>query len=472
MTKTHHLPTLILISLLALSLPLLTSLVNKRLDDRSKATEELSNSKVSFKIAFKGIKPNYSCLPSLNKISLEVVNVTNRAYQSNIEVPITPVAGETNQDGDQVFLVSNQVLESKFNSVDSSNYLMVGNPSFLTSKLCLNQQASKVDDSVSCNLDLSNTNTTTYDFTNYPLIPGDLNQDGIVNTSDFSIIKSNVDSDSETDCDKEGDINFDGMVNVFDIGYLKTALLTTADQGTIDTSTITPTPTNTPSPTATPTPMQVRYAVMSDIHDNTTALKNMMALAKKDGMDMVILAGDLTTNGTLDQLKAIKKVLDDSGMKYVTTSGNHDGYKDLFDDVFGVGYQSFKINGVKFILIDNSNYTKLDYVSSQKNWILSEVGECKTITCIAVMHRPLNNPWSGHVMGEDNTNSAAEAKWLLKLLVDNKIKETESGHIHHFQTYTLGGMKTNLVGLGSAAYFSEFTVDSSGNITKKQIDYK
>jgi len=43
------------------------------------------------------------------------------------------------------------------------------------------------------------------------------------------------------------------MVNVFDIGYLKTALLTTADQGTIDTSTITPTPTNTP--TSTPIPL-------------------------------------------------------------------------------------------------------------------------------------------------------------------------------------------------------------------------
>ena len=85
------------------------------------------------------------------------------------------------------------------------------------------------------------------------------------------------------------------------------------------------------------------------------------------------------------------------------------------------------------------------------------------------MHRPINHPSSDHVMGEDSSNSAAEAKWLLKLLVDNKIKEIESGHIHRFETYTKGGMKTNLVGPGQYSRFSEFTIDSSKNITRKQI---
>ena len=466
MNNKSRLLVLVFISLLALSLPVLTSLVSKRLDDRSKATEETSNSKISFKIAFSGIKPNYSCLSSLKTINMEVVNVTNRAYQSNIEASLTPVTNETNKDGDQVFLVSNQALESKFNTVDSSNYLMINTPSFLTTKLCLNQQASKVGDSIPCNLDLKNTNTSVYDFSNYPLIPGDINQDGIVNTSDFSIVKSNIDSDSETDCSKEGDINFDGMVNVFDIGYLKNSLLNTADEGTIDTSTITPTATYTPTPTET------KFAVTGDIHNCTSCLEKIIKRAKDDGIQILILAGDLTTNGTKDELTAIKKVLDSSDMKYVVTPGNHDGYKGLYYSVFELGFQSFKINGNKFILIDDSSYKSLNYNSKtadQKNWIVSEVGECKTVTCIVVMHRPVNHPSSDHVMGEDNSNSMAEAKWLLKLLVDNKIKEIESGHIHRFETYIKGGMKTNLVGPGQYSRFSEFTIDSAGNISRKEM---
>jgi predicted phosphodiesterase len=190
-------------------------------------------------------------------------------------------------------------------------------------------------------------------------------------------------------------------------------------------------------------------------------------------MQIIISAGDLTRDGTKSELEAAKKVFDNSEMKYAVTPGNHDGYKGLFYNVFTEqGFQSFKINGNKFILIDDSSYKTLNYntkTANQKNWIVSEIEECKTITCIVVMHRPINHPTSDHIMGEDNANSAAEAKWLLKLLVNNKIKEIESGHIHRFETYTKGGMKTNLVGPGLYSDFSEFTVKSDGTIIREQI---
>jgi hypothetical protein len=85
------------------------------------------------------------------------------------------------------------------------------------------------------------------------------------------------------------------------------------------------------------------------------------------------------------------------------------------------------------------------------------------------MHMPLNHPSSKHVMGEARSGTAKEADWLRKVLINGGVKEIETGHIHHFATYTLEGLKTNQVGSGSSSDFSEFTIDSSGKITRKEI---
>ena len=456
--------SLLILSFLALSLPLATNLVQRSSDDRSRATET-DKTKINFKIAFKGLKPESSCSASLKTVDLDIVNITKKVYQPGIGTSINPVAGETNSDGDQVFLVSDFVLDNNFKSTDSFNYIQVKNQAYLSARMCFNNQSSKMTTSTACDLPL--TNGVTYDFTKYSLTPGDLNQDGIVNASDFSMVKYNVNPSADSQCGQQTDLNYDGITNSFDLTYLKKSLLQTNDEVVIDPTDITPTP------TATPTPETTKFAVVSDTHNCSSCLENIIKKAKNDGMQIIISAGDLTRDGTKSELEAAKKVFDNSEMRYVVTPGNHDGYKGLFYNVFTKqGFQSFKINGNKFILIDNSSYGGLNYNSktaNQKNWIVSEIEECKTITCIVVMHRPINHPTSDHIMGEDNANSAAEAKWLLKLLVNNKIKEIESGHIHRFETYTKGGMKTNLVGPGLYSDFSEFTVKSDGTIIREQI---
>ena len=113
--------------------------------------------------------------------------------------------------------------------------------------MCFDKQFSKIATSSACDLPLNN--NTTYDFSNYSLIPGDLNQDGLINSVDFSIIKQDVNPLAEIGCDQESDLNHDGLVNSFDIAYLKKSLLQTNDEEVIDLSTITPTPTSAPYPT-------------------------------------------------------------------------------------------------------------------------------------------------------------------------------------------------------------------------------
>jgi predicted esterase len=248
--SSSNLKTLIFISLLALSLPLATNLVQRSSDDRSRATET-DKSKINFKIAFKGLKPESSCSASLKTVDLDIVNITKKVYQPGIGTSINPVAGETNSDGDQVFLVSDFVLDNNFKSTDSFNYIQVKNQAYLSARMCFNNQSSKMTTSTACDLPL--TNGVTYDFTKYSLTPGDLNQDGIVNASDFSMVKYNVNPSADSQCGQQTDLNYDGITNSFDLTYLKKSLLQTNDEVVIDPTTITPTPTILPTPTLTNT---------------------------------------------------------------------------------------------------------------------------------------------------------------------------------------------------------------------------
>lgn len=244
---------LIFMSLLAVSLPLSTRLVQQSQDQRSHAAET-STSQISFKIAFKGIKPSANCLGLLKNVKVEIANVSTNNFQSNVDASITLAGGETNNNGDQVFLVSKLNLDSKFNSLNNFNYIRVKDSTHLASRMCLDNQNTKLDEVTTCDISLKNTNTTVYNFSNYPLLSGDINQDGMVNSSDYSLLKNNFNNDVQ--CGLQGDLNYDGIVNSLDSGLLKDSLSTKEDGkiGTIYTITNTPTPTQTTTPTQTPTP--------------------------------------------------------------------------------------------------------------------------------------------------------------------------------------------------------------------------
>ena len=89
--------------------------------------------------------------------------------------------------------------------------------------------------------------------------------------------------------------------------------------------------------------------------------------------------------------------------------------------------------------------------------------------CLVVKHKPLNHATSKHIMGEGNSKVAVEAKWLLNLLVNNRVKQIITGHIHDPQTYTLGGLTTEIIGAAKFGHFSEFVVKSNGLIKRARF---
>lgn len=197
-------------------------------------------------------------------------------------------------------------------------------------------------------------------------------------------------------------------------------------------------------PTPTVAEKSTKIAIMADIHNDSEELKMMLNKAKSNEVEIVIVAGDLTNEGKNSELIKIKKVLDAANLRYAVVPGNHEYDLDLFKNVFGKNYQSIKIGEVKLILIDNSYWRGLDEL--QKSWIQSEVVECRVWICLAIMHKPLNNIFSTHVMGENNKKAAEEGVWLRELLISSGVKQIEAGHLHYASSYELEGIRTDIVG--------------------------
>jgi len=189
---------------------------------------------------------------------------------------------------------------------------------------------------------------------------------------------------------------------------------------------------------------KIKIAVMADVHNDGEELEKMLNIAKKDGADLVVVAGDLTNSGKLTELTNIKKVLEGSDVKYAVVPGNHEVSADNFKAIFDKNYQSIRIDDFKFILIDNSYWLGLG--NEQKVWLQNEVLECKILVCLAIMHKPLNNTFSTHVMGENNSKVATQANWLRELLIDSGVKQIEAGHLHYASSYELEGIRTDIVG--------------------------
>lgn len=189
---------------------------------------------------------------------------------------------------------------------------------------------------------------------------------------------------------------------------------------------------------------KLKIAVMADIHNDSEELKIMLNKAKDNGVEIVILAGDLTNEGKLSDLVKIKKILDEVALRYAVVPGNHEYSLDNFKTIFGKNYQSIKFGEVKLILIDNSYWQGLD--EEQKEWIKTEVVDCRVLVCIAIMHKPLNNVLSTHIMGENNKKAAAEAIWLRELLIGFGVRQIEAGHLHYASSYELEGIRTDIVG--------------------------
>jgi hypothetical protein len=193
---------------------------------------------LSFKIAFAGIKPSYinneglsySCIGSLGDLTTEILNRPTNTYKSFSDVEFAVVGNEVDSKGNQVFQVTNMQVGSEFDSVNAFNNVKVKGPFHLKRRMCLDGQSGKLDETTTCNIDLFRTDGYVYDFSEYTLLAGDVNLDGVINGIDYSLVKNALNANAEPYCGREYDLNMDGVVNALDLNLVKDSLSSIDDE--------------------------------------------------------------------------------------------------------------------------------------------------------------------------------------------------------------------------------------------------
>jgi len=72
---------------------------------------------------------------------------------------------------------------------------------------------------------------------------------------------------------------------------------------------------------------------LSDVHGSKKAASSAAELARREGVDLIVLAGDVTTFGTVKEVAEILKALSSSGVQVVYVPGNCDPPELLRNDV-------------------------------------------------------------------------------------------------------------------------------------------
>ncbi len=221
----------------------------------------------------------------------------------------------------------------------------------------------------------------------------------------------------------------------------------------------------------------LRFAIVTDSSGENQLLEKALSQAKGAGVNFVIGLGDWTTVGTRADLLSAKKVFDESGFKYYVTAGDHDLWDSRdkkeeplnnFIEVFGEPNSLIEQNGIKIVLIDNSDIYK---GLGEKTWDFLDKAfwEKAKLTFVAAHKTPFH-PESKHIMGAQSVDVANQAQRLMKILRENSIDGFFSGDIHFFARFNTEDEKIKITTIGAVARERNFQGPRFG-IVKVFSDY-
>jgi len=171
--------------------------------------------KLSFKIAFDGVASgNLTCMDNFKTVNL-IVGAVGTTLTQELSVGVSKTALTTSKTY-AIFEADNVALGVGF-SGRTNVYARIKGQVHARMYYCVKSQSAKNTSEV-CNLSLDGTVNNFYE---YPIFGGDVNQDGVVNTSDYTVIKTAL---FTTGCGIKSDLNGDAIVNEFDYKIFKVAL--------------------------------------------------------------------------------------------------------------------------------------------------------------------------------------------------------------------------------------------------------
>lgn len=190
-----------------------------------------------------------------------------------------------------------------------------------------------------------------------------------------------------------------------------------------------------------------RFAVLSDVQEALPRVQDIYeVLNRQPDVDFLLGAGDLTEQGTSEQLERFQRELERLEIPYYTTLGNHElGQRPtLYHRYFGRGNQSFEYKGVRFTLLDSASAT-LDPVVYDwlDEWL--ELGRARPH--VVAMHIAPLDPIGVRNGAFASRNEAAK---LLARLAAAGVDLTLYGHVHSYYHFENAGIRAHISGGGGA----------------------
>lgn len=199
----------------------------------------------------------------------------------------------------------------------------------------------------------------------------------------------------------------------------------------------------------------LRVGLVADSHSENELLAKALAQLKSGSVDFVIGLGDYTNLGKMDELAAAKGVFDESGVAYYVIPGDRDGWENRengqenslnFAQTFGSYDLNFSKNGVRFVLVDNSDLYK--GISDQGWQALNTLDVSDTLTFVFAHKTPFH-PDSAHIMGAESPEVADQAKKFMELMENKKVGGFFSGDLHFFARFNSPSASVRITTIGA-----------------------
>ncbi|HWO11812.1 MAG TPA: metallophosphoesterase [Polyangiaceae bacterium] len=194
-------------------------------------------------------------------------------------------------------------------------------------------------------------------------------------------------------------------------------------------------------------PSPFSFAVMSDVQEAIDRVQDIYrVMNQEEGIDFLLGAGDLTEQGTREQLERFERELGGLTLPYYTTLGNHElgESPSLYQDFFGRGSQSFEYRGARFTLLDSAS-ASIDPIVF--GWLDEWLEQGRGSGHVVAMHIPPLDPIGVRNGAFANRNEAAK---LLGRLAAAGVDLTLYGHIHSYYHFENAGMPAHVSGGGGA----------------------
>lgn len=191
------------------------------------------------------------------------------------------------------------------------------------------------------------------------------------------------------------------------------------------------------------------FFVVGDMHGVFTHLRQMIRAANDQNPLFIMVNGDMTHSGHLEDYHAFMDIVNASPVPVFTSLGNHDkrvlGSRRTYRAMLAPLYYSFGVRNAHFIVLDSSRKRGIPRV--QYRWLERELYLARHKRIFVFLHRPPVCPKYSYLCFSATTN----ANRFLRLMQDYEVELVIGSHIHALAEFEEGDVRYVVTGGGGGA---------------------